>query len=141
MESAEKKHTSFDGVNPMKLAKVANSLPISKNLKTTLKLNSIEKFIYEELLKLPNYHSYKNDISILLRACNLVENLITKRKQGDIKEQTVINVFSKLFSLNHEEILSLKNNIRTLIETKQIIKLSKVYRIVKQSVLFFLKHA
>ena len=127
MESTEKKHTTFDGVNPMKLAKVANSLTISKNLKTTIKLNSIEKFIYDELVKLPNYHTYKNDIYVLLHACNLFENLITKKKQGAVKEQTIVNVFSKLFGLNSDELLLLKNNIKFLIESKQIKKLSKIY--------------
>ena len=119
--------TTFDGVNPIKLTRVANSIPIIKSLKTTLKMSSIENFIFTELSKLPNYQSYKSDISIVLHAYNLVENLISKSKQGETKQQIILNVFTKLFGLNSDEIIILKRNIDFLCETKQIKKLSKIY--------------
>jgi hypothetical protein len=124
--------TSFNGVNPMKLQKVANSIPVLKTLKTDLKKTSIETFIFNEITKLPNYQTYKNDIAILIYACNLVENLISKRKKGETKEEIIINVFVKLFSLNADEINSLKKNIKSLVESKDIKKLSSIYSYSKQ---------
>jgi hypothetical protein len=124
--------TSFNGVNPMKLQKVANSIPVLKSLKTDLKKTSIETFIFNEITKLPNYQTYKNDIAILIYACNLVENLITKRKKGETKEQIIIDVFVKLFNLNADEINSLKKNIKSLVESKDIKKLSSIYNYSKQ---------
>jgi hypothetical protein len=131
--------TSFNGVNPMKLQKVANSITILKTLKTELKKTSIEEFIFNEIKKLPNYQTYKNDIAILIYACNLVENLISKRKKGEIKEQIIINVFVKLFSLNIDEINSLKKNIKSLVESKDIKKLSSIYNYSKQIAGYLIK--
>ena len=131
--------TSFNGVNPMKLQKVANSIPVLKTLKTDLKKTSIETFIFNEITKLPNYQTYKNDIAILIYACNLVENLISKRKKGETKEEIIINVFVKLFSLNADEINSLKKNIKSLVESKDIKKLSSIYSYSKQFGRYLLK--
>ena len=76
-----------------------------QSVKTELKEEEIKKFILLELKKLPYLTKYKNDISLLIHVCNLVENFITKSKQGETKEKIVISVLSEIFNLKEDELI------------------------------------
>ncbi len=130
----------FFSINPMKLKRISDEIKLSPALKTELKEEEIKKFILLELKKLPYLTKYKNDISLLIHVCNLVENFITKSKQGETKEKIVISVLSEIFNLKEDERVTIKRNIKELIDAKQIKRISKVVKYSKDFLkLFFLK--
>ena len=132
---------TFHGINPLRLQKISNDIKLTPSLKKHFNQHSIETFILNEISQINEIQKFKNDISLLLFVCNLVENVLTKTKQGETKEAIVVNVLQKIFNLNEEEIETVKQNIKFLLETKQIKKLSKLYGIGKQLLTGFLKKA
>lgn len=109
--------------------------------KKDVKIKQMLDFINKDINKNPK--RTKSDINIVLRVCNLVENIVDKKDKID-KLDIVIEAFKLIFaSMTPQEIESLKNTVQFLLDSNLVKKINSRKRVynycskVIQSNLFF----
>jgi hypothetical protein len=109
------------------------SLNLVKPTETILKKQSIAKTISKvinEIVKFDGYSNYRNDIAFLKHIINLVHNSISKKYGFTDQEiqDTIVNVLQKIFNYNPEELVIVKNNVKSLVEVSKVKKISILRR-------------
>lgn len=115
----------------------ANPVPQNKSFDRNLKKQKIIKYIINDLTKLEKLD--KNDISILIRACEIIENKCRKRYKLN-KFEILKSAYLQLFSgITPDELTKLENNVNSLLVNGHIVKHSRIVRVVKNTVFTFIQ--
>jgi transcription termination factor NusB len=117
---------------------ISNLVKPKNCLLNDIKFNKLVEFIINEVINIPDYRSFKNNLELIKLVCNLVENKIVKKDNVD-KKKVVIHSFSQIFKLTDDEIKNLDGFIEFLHKNKKIKKLSVLKKYVLPSANFFLK--
>ena len=117
------------------MADISQIVPLKNSLAQRQTTSSIVETVMSQIQAIPNHSTLKNDMELLLYACNIVEHLGTKKLD---KKEIVLEAFVKLFCLDSQEQTQVKSSIDFLWNNKQIKKLSKSNLLLK-SVIAWLK--
>jgi hypothetical protein len=109
-------------VNPALTHKIVN-VKENKAFRKQRKRKEIIDIIVNELKKNPNRS--KNDVSCIIRCCDLIENLVKKKYKMD-KFDILLNVFIILFgAIQGTELEVLKNAVEAVLDCKLIKKVPR----------------
>ena len=104
-----------------------NLIPLKNSFKNLNDAATLKQTIQCKIESLPNYQTLKNDVELILYACNTLENAHLDLKAYKInKRQLVVSVFAEIFNLNDEEKLTLSNTIQFLFEHNKIKQVKQV---------------
>ena len=104
-----------------------NLIPLKNSLKNLNDAATLKQTIQCKIESLPNYQTLKNDVELILYACNTLENAHVDLKASKInKRQLVVSVFAEIFNLNDEEKLTLSNTIQFLFDHNKIKQIKQV---------------
>jgi len=90
-----------------------------------VKYKQIVDHIVHDLKQIPNFHKRRFDSEFILRACNFIENLITKKDKMN-KLELLVDVFVQIFNINDDEIKTLQSTVSFLCDRKLIKKISRI---------------
>ena len=106
----------------------SNLIPLKNNLKNVSDLSNLKQMVICKVQSLPNYQTLKNDVELILYACNVLENAHADLKCAKTnKRQLIVSVFTELFNLNDEEQLLLNNTVQFLYDNRKIKQVKQVY--------------
>ena len=105
----------------MDISNLSSLVPLKHSLHKNSTLSQIVDAIVSQIQAIPNYQLLRNDIELLLYACNICEHLAQK---GTDKQDLVLQALIKLFCLDSNEQEIAKNAITFLWNNKTIKKLS-----------------
>ena len=88
--------------------------------------------------KIPELNKHRLDLELICMSLNLVENLVVKKDKID-KKQIIIQVFSKLFSLNPIEQNQFCDHIEFLLDNNKVNKIKKLKKYYKHTIDFLKK--
>ena len=104
-----------------------NLIPLKNSLKNINDLATLKQMVVCKIQSLPNYQTLKNDVELVLYACNTLENAHVDLKAAKInKRQLIVSVFGELFNLNDEEKLTVSNTIQFLFDHGKIKQVKQV---------------
>jgi len=102
-------------------------IPLKNSLKILNDLATLKQMVVCKIQLLPNYQTLKNNVELVLYACNTLENAHVDLKAGKInKQQLIVSVFVELFNLNDEEKLTVSNTIQFLFDHSKIKQIKQV---------------
>ena len=102
-------------------------IPLKNSLKNLNDLAILKQMVVCKIQSLPNYQTLKNDVELVLYACNTLENAHVDLKAAKInKRQLIVSVFGELFNLNDEEKLTVSNTIQFLFDHGKIKQVKQV---------------
>ena len=103
-------------------------IPLKNSLKNLNDLAILKQMVVCKIQSLPNYQTLKNDVELVLYACNTLENAHVDLKAAKInKRQLIVSVFGELFNLNDEEKLTVSNTIQFLFDHSKIKQVKQLY--------------
>jgi hypothetical protein len=84
--------------------------------------NKVVKDIFDRLVSIENFKSYKDDLEFLLFACMMVEHLVdnANNKNKIDKKEIIFSVYDKIFGQVDRKLI--EKNIEFLINNKRIKK-------------------
>ena len=104
-----------------------NLIPLKNSLKNINDLATLKQMVICKVQSLPNYQTLKNDVELILYACNTLENCHVDLKASKInKRQLIVSIFGELFNLNDEEKLTVSNTIQFLFDHGKIKQVKQV---------------
>ena len=102
-------------------------IPLKNSLKNLNDLAILKQMVVCKIQSLPNYQTLKNDVELVLYACNTLENAHVDLKAAKInKRQLIVSVFGELFNLNDEKKLTVSNTIQFLFDHGKIKQVKQV---------------
>ena len=105
-----------------------NLIPLKNSLKNINDLATLKQMVVCKIQSLPNYQTLKNDVELVLYACNTLENAHVDLKAAKInKRQLIVSVFGELFNLNDEEKLTVSNTVQFLFDHSKIKQVKQLY--------------
>jgi hypothetical protein len=117
---------------------ISNLVFPKNSLISDIKHNKLVEFIIKEIINIPDYISFKNNLELVKLICNLVENKTTTKDKID-KKKVVKEGLKKAFMLTDIELNALDSFIEFLHKNNKIKKLGVLKKYVLPSAKFFLK--
>ena len=102
-------------------------IPLKNSLKNLNDAESLKQKVVSKIQNLPNYQSLKNDVELILFACNVLENAHKDLKASKVnKRQLIVSIFAELFNLDDQEKLTVSNTVQFLFDHSKIKQVKQV---------------
>lgn len=102
-------------------------IPLKNSLKSLSDLALLKQMVVSKIQSLPNYETLKNDVELVLFACNILENAHKDLKATKLnKRQLIVSVFAEIFNLDDQEKLTVSNTVQFLFDHSKIKQVKKV---------------
>ena len=100
-------------------------------LKDDISKCTIIDFLCKYIQKMPEYSKRRTDFELIKIIANLVENIITERKSGQLKRDICLSVFNKTFNLTAIEQKTISDLIEDIKNNKKIKKINIYKKYIK----------
>ena len=102
-------------------------IPLKNSLKNLNDAETLKQKVVSKIQNLPNYQSLKNDVELILFACNILENAHKDAKASKVnKSQLIVSIFAELFNLDDQEKLTVSNTVQFLFDHSKIKQVKQV---------------
>ena len=102
-------------------------IPLKNSLKNLNDAETLKQKVVSKIQNLPNYQSLKNDVELILFACNVLENAHKDLKASKVnKRQLIVSIFAELFNLDDQEKLTVSNTVQFLFDHNKIKQIKQV---------------
>lgn len=102
-------------------------IPLKNSLKNLNDAETLKQKVVSKIQNLPNYQSLKNDVELILFACNVLENAHKDAKASKVnKRQLIVSIFGELFNLDDQEKLTVSNTVQFLFDHNKIKQVKQV---------------
>ena len=115
-------------------------IPLKNSLKSLSDLALLKQMVVSKIQSLPNYETLKNDVELVLFACNVLENAHKDLKGTKLnKRQLIVLVFAEIFNLDDQEKLTVSNTVQFLFDHSKIKQVKIVLVVGNVIINWFLK--
>jgi len=102
-------------------------IPLKNNLKNMSDIATLKQMVCSKIQLIPNFQSLKEDVELILYACNTLENYHVDISANKIdKKSLVVVAFAELFALTEDEKIILSNTIQFLFDHARIKQVKKI---------------